>query len=274
MLDRQKKIVIRLEGKESESGHVQLSEFVERLESLRKLLRQIDLHVSGTKSPTIDYQITNLSHSSPATVEISPRALPKQIDNSTAVLDSFFRGLDYVRETNHVPDDLPYAILDAYKEFIEHPFKNLSSFSVGLDDGNPIVVSDELSYALEKALSGEFKNDGSMSGLLEAINIHGPSKKFTIYPLAGPAKLECHFPDSKLEDAINAINHHVCVIGTFKYRSKSTHPHEVQVREMEVYPPDNKLPSLSSLRGIAPNATGGKDSVAFVREMRNGTEQT
>lgn len=269
---RNNKFTIKFEGKPSENGHVRLSEFVERLESLRILLRKIDLHLSGEKSPSVFYQITNLSHGSPASVEIEAKPLPKTLDRSEAVLNSFFNGLDHICKTQHVPDGYSYEILDAYKAFTDKPFKNLTSFNIQREEMDPVAITEEIAYVIERAVSGEFKNEGSMSGLLEAINIHDSTNKFTIYPLAGPNKVVCHFPSIKLQEAIDAINQHVCVQGSFKYRSKALLPHEVEVKEIEVFPPDEELPSLSSLRGIAPNATGDKDSVAFVREIRDAAD--
>jgi len=271
--DRRNKIVIKFEGKDIEDRHVRLSEFVSRLESLYKLLRQIDLNITGEKSPTVYYQITNLSHDSPASVEIEAKPEPKHIDRSEAVLDKFYFGFDRIIKSQQVPDDFPYEILDAYKTFIEHPLKELSSFDI-VRDGERLSITDDIVYTLDKAISGEFKNEGTMSGVLEAINIHGGNNKFTIYPLAGPHKVVCHFPSSQLVEAISAVNKHVSVQGTFKYRSKAFHPYEVEVKEIEVFPDDDELPSLSSLRGIAPNATGDIDSVKFVRELRDDAEPT
>ena len=188
------------------------------------------------------------------------------------MVDNFFNGLDHIRETQQMPDGYSYEVLDAFKEFTSKPFKNLSSFDIQREDRQPIAITDEIVSAIEEAVSGEFKNEGSMSGLLEAINIHDSTNKFTIYPLAGAKKIVCHFSSDKMQEAIDAINQHVCVQGSFKYRSKALFPHEVEVKEIEVLPPDSELPSLSSLRGLAPNATGDKDSVAFVREIRDAAD--
>ena len=113
-----------------------------------------------------------------------------------------------------------------------------------------------------------YKNEGSVSGTLESINIHAGTNKFTIYPLAGQPRVVCHFPESKMAEAIDGINRHVCVTGTLRFRPKDLTPFEIDVQEIEVYPPDDELPSLNSLRGVAPNATGGIDSVAFVQKIR------
>ena len=93
--------------------------------------------------------------------------------------------------------------------------------------------------------------------------------KFYIYPSLGPKKVVCHFPEAMVLDAIKAIQHHVEVTGNLKFKHRDFFPHEVEVENLRVFPPVNELPSLMSLRGIAPNATDDLDSVAFVRKRRN-----
>ena len=43
---------------------------------------------------------------------------------------------------------------------------------------------------------------------------------------------------------------------------------------MKVHPYESDLPSLVSLRGLAPNATGKLDSVDFIRSIRDAQDQT
>jgi hypothetical protein len=107
--------------------------------------------------------------------------------------------------------------------------------------------------------------------MLEAINVHNRVNKFHIFPSIGPVKVACHFPDEMLADAISAINRYVFVSGQVKYHKRQFFPHAVEVVEMKVYPEERELPTLESLRGIAPDATGELDSVTFVRRIRNAT---
>jgi hypothetical protein len=169
-------------------------------------------------------------------------------------------------------DGLPFEELQAFREFVDQPSRNLTAFTVAREGDAPITITDEIGLAIDTAISGEITEEGRMSGLLESINIHADANRFNIYPAAGPSRVVCHFPRSKLDEAVEALGKHVCVSGSFKYRKHELVPHEVIVRDIEIFPLDDQLPSLAGLRGIAPNATGDVDSVAFVRSIRNGGE--
>ena len=41
---------------------------------------------------------------------------------------------------------------------------------------------------------------------------------------------------------------------------------------IEIYPPEDELPTIFDLRGIAPNATGDRKSEDFIRDLRNAEQ--
>lgn len=110
---------------------------------------------------------------------------------------------------------------------------------------------------------------GSISGMLELINIHASANTFRIYPIVGPKKVDCHFNKDKLDKAISGINHYVDVSGSLRRKSKDKFPYAMDVIEIEIYPDERELPSIFDLRGIAPNATGDIKSEDFVRRIRD-----
>jgi hypothetical protein len=129
-----------------------------------------------------------------------------------------------------------------------------------------------LKASIDKILGTDITSAGSLTGFLEAVNVH-KENKFFIYPPVGPKKVECVFKHDELFEKVReGIEKYVNVVGTLFYKSKGLHPYKIRVEKIEIYPPENKLPSLMSLRGIAPGLTGGKDSVAFVREQREAEE--
>ena len=122
---------------------------------------------------------------------------------------------------------------------------------------------------IDRLLGPENIQAGSISGKLDAINVHNRTNKFYLYPALGPKKVMCHFPEAMVDEAIAAIQRHIEVSGTFKYKRRDFFPYEIEVEKLRVFPRIDELPSFMSLRGLAPNATGDLDSVAFVRERRN-----
>ena len=57
--------------------------------------------------------------------------------------------------------------------------------------------------------------------------------------------------------------------GTLRYKQNEVFPYQIDVEKIEIHPPEEELPTLASLRGIAPDMTGSLDSVEFVRKLRN-----
>jgi hypothetical protein len=63
------------------------------------------------------------------------------------------------------------------------------------------------------------------------------------------------------------------VMGTLHYRQGQYFPQSIDVSDIQLLPSDNELPALSTLRGIAPNATDGMTSEDFVRKLRDAWQE-
>ncbi len=74
-----------------------------------------------------------------------------------------------------------------------------------------------------------------------------------------------------MNNAIAGINHYVNVKGALRYKRRDKFPYAVNDAEIEVYPDEQKLPSIFDLKGIAPDATGDLKSEDFVRKLRHET---
>lgn len=108
----------------------------------------------------------------------------------------------------------------------------------------------------------------SITGMLEMLDIH--AWKFRIYPIVGPKKIDCYFLDDHLQQkVISGINRYVNVEGEFRYKRFTKFPYAAQVKDIEIYPNEDELPTLSDLHGMALNATWDLSSEDFVRRLRN-----
>jgi len=110
--------------------------------------------------------------------------------------------------------------------------------------------------------------EGSVSGLLQRLNIYGSANTFYIFPVAGPKKVKCIFPEGIRKKALESVGRYINLKGKLKYREKENHPFEISATEIEVYPEESDLPSLFDIRGIAPNITGGIPSEEYIRRKR------
>jgi len=263
-------VKIQLEGRPSDDGHVRFSEFLSRLQSLRQVLSVIEQEISSAGKGAVVYRVVDLSHSSPACIvlEATPSTqlvspmLPNQI------VGRFFDTLDYLAGSPIEPGQLSYRILEAYKGLVGTPRRELDSFIISSGD-RVITVDDALENKIEHVLEDVRTAHGSFSGALESVNLHAEANKFTIYPAAGPVKLACHFRADMFSTVVSGLGRNVRVTGFLRFLGRDSFPHSIEVEEVEVLPLDQDLPSLSSLRGCASAITNGKDSVAFVRSLRD-----
>lgn len=81
-------------------------------------------------------------------------------------------------------------------------------------------------------------------------------------------------PDDKSSENFAAAVRLAATIGEGVKRTKrpsgASFPHQVQVTQIEAFPPESELPDWDDLRGMAPDATGELSSEAFIRELRDG----
>lgn len=135
------------------------------------------------------------------------------------------------------------------------------------EDKRIYVLNDEFKEILREARSGEDKVTSTVDGRLEQINIHNKANSFRIYTFT--SSVPCKFPSNLLKDVQGALGNYVSVWGECFYRPNTAFPYKINARKMKVLPPNEELPSLIDLLGIAPGATGDKSSEHFVRELRD-----
>lgn len=264
-------IKVRLTGSSQDERHVRFSDFLVQFHALKVAFANVERIISSNERSSVYFRIVALSHNSPATVTLEAHdseTIDAVQDLSATVVTKFFSGLKQIQDNIDLPKEYDRATLESFKGLGATLRKHITHIHFSNDEIEIDYTSD-LVRSIDRLLGPVATQAGSISGKLDAINIHNNVNKFYLYPAVGPKKVMCHFPESMLGDAIAAIQRHIEVTGTFKYKRRDFFPYEVEVDRLMVFPPVSELPSLMSMRGIAPNSTGDLDSVAFVRERRN-----
>ena len=262
------KIKVRLRGTEKDSEHVRLSEFIKQLESVRVALKHTEHLVSHSNESAINYLVTDLTHSSPATVSIE--AYPKSesdVDMSEAVISKFTNGIRSLVIEKKAPADFDRQTLEAFKGITKGLSKHIAELTI-IDGFDEIPVSNEINYVIEHAIGPDILAEGSIKGSLEAINVHSKTS-FNIYPDIGSKRVQCNFPQSMFDEVKSALRQYVVISGMMKLKSLDPFPYEMDVKAIEICPSEETLPTLWDLRGAAPNGFGNNDSVEFVRAVRD-----
>ncbi len=260
------RIVIEMEGPGANGKHLDLQFFLEKVGQLRVFLNSI---VKDEDRKQVGLALVGLSHSSPAVLECQPHR-KNEPDASVVRACNHYMGLV---DTGKAAD-IPHPILSAMESLAEIKPNKIARAELRTTGSTPDEVhiwklDDAFRGKLAQARSEDDTQIDTIDGKLEAIDIHGKRtfKIFTWVPFA--ASVKCTFPQDMLEQVTAALDKWVSVSGECRNRPDAIMPHEIQVREIEVLPPTNELPSLNDLYGIAPKATGDKTPEEFVRELRD-----
>lgn len=261
------RVKIQIKGSKVDNELVRLSEFLSELDAVNGVLNGIDRAISESKSSTLYFRIVNLGLTSPPFVEIE--AVPKKalIDQSVAVVDRFFQGLEDIKRSK-APPQLDWQVIESYGSIGKSFERNVAKIVFANDD-HRVELTKGLQRVTEKILGEEGAEYSSVSGILEYVNIHGGANKFYIYPITGAGRINCNFPTELLKEAIGAIGKRINVEGETKCRKEAPFPYAVKVQKLQVYPEESELPSLLDLRGMAPDATGSLSSEEFIAKIRH-----
>lgn len=265
---RSSKFTITLKGEDADDS-LRLSDLIDQLNALKQTLTQIDLAVSGHKTPSLYYRVTKITMNSPATFVVE--AVPKVRGPSLGrrVISKLDRDLKRIIAGKR-PREAGLDLMESYRGLVVPMRKHVSSVELKFDDDTPVSLPRNLDMRVDDILGPDQVEEGSIIGSLDVIDIHNNRNIFKIYPIVGPSTIKCHFQNSMLSEAISGINRFVRISGQLHYKKAEKFPHLIKVETIEQLPERSDAPSLSSLRGIASGAYGGLSSTDHVETIRNG----
>ncbi len=254
-------ITVRLVGSDEDNGAVRFDDFRSFCESVSKCLRKSETLVSS-QPPRTRYRIADLRCAS-ATITLQAIPPVDGPDRREEVLSLFQDTVDRL-QTGRPPDRrVDRESLEAFHDLISPLHHKTKEVWIG---SSLLTVQYEVN--IQNILGSSVPSEGSVSGTLERVNVHNSSEFFLFPPLRG-CRIKCAFPDSMFEQVREAIRGNVTVWGKLYFQPDRPFPHQVHVDKMELHPPDDHLPSLRDLKGIAPDSTGSLSSVEFVRAIRD-----
>lgn len=263
-------IIIQLEGSLDDSGHLRLGELIQQLEFVRSALKQTERIVAG-KDGLLYYRVTDLSHNSPVSITIEPATKKPEIDPQImrGTVERFFGNLNDITSRGNLPDDVDLPALEAYRDLGALLKKNVSKVNIA-NGSSSIEINQQFREKVTEIIGPDELIEGSLSGMLEWLNIHN-TNAFHIYPETGPKKVNCTFSKERKPEVIAAIDKHVRVYGMLRYKKRDKFAYAADIDEIEILPPDDELPTLASLRGIAQNTTG-MSAADFIRSLRDASQ--
>ena len=259
------KIVIKIFPRD-DGKDVLLSDFSKEIDAFTRALEQADILFSGRGRRTAEFRIVDLHHSQ-ATVVIGAEPLEGSVDVRSIIADTFFSGLNMLSERPVVPPGFTAGLVGLLRDLASPIGTSVSRTMVSWGSR-----STEISLAFKRCVYQvplpDEREAGTVSGMMELVNLHNPQNTFRLYPDIGPNQINCRFTSGLFEDVKRGLGKYVEVAGEVFYRYGEKFTYRVDVEEIEV-PDQTEAPTFEGLRGIAPNATGGIPSEEFVRELRN-----
>lgn len=261
-----KRITLHLRGPDGDNGDVRFDDFIKQLNSVKHALSETERILSDQSS--VYFKVVDLRHNSPASVVLEAVPVNGHGDNSQIVVNKFFSSLDDIeRET--APSGFDFNAFQAFKEMTSLIGKQLTEFSVSRNGDQPKILTS-LAGNVDRILGPDEYEMGSITGVLEQINVHANQNVFVVYPTSNQPKLKCIFPQELRAQAVHAVDQYVKIYGQMKYKTylRGDHPYEMLVKQIEIYPAEDTLPTLGELEGIAPNSIGELTSEEFIRKLR------
>lgn len=250
----EKKLIVEIKGALEDEEYIRFSELVNQLRAINDTLTQLDHRFTKSGKPSVYYRIVGVSLSSPTTFEIAATPLEPEIDYGNDVFDTFVSGWKQI-QAGKIPEDFEAGLVENFRRIAPPPKGHIDVVVFKVAD-NRVEIHKGSGEKVGQLIEGDKEILGTVSGLLEELNVHGV-KKFKIYPPVGPTSIQCVFPDKLKKKVYSAIEKNVTVKGKLKYEAGSKFPNIVLAEDIEIHKSDEQLPKLSDLRGIAPDATEG-----------------
>lgn len=259
---------LHIEGVDELGNDVRLGHFLEKLTALKSALSEISrLSLSLKAKAKVDFLVSNLSHSSPAMVELSAVDLG---DSEAAgdVVREFLIFVGKAAQRTLEVDSRHAKLIKELRTLAAGHGERFKRLWIEGPASASIIFDEAVEKAFEDALPNVVRQVGSVKGTVKRYSGVGDRPYFKLVPPVGDVEIKCVFPVAMLEKAASAVEHNATVVGELKSYEGDFWPHEIAVRDIEIHPADADLPVLSSLVGSAPQATGEQSTIDFVRGLR------
>ncbi len=261
-------IKITINGLPKDQGYVRVNALMTAVSNFVKNINRMDKIVTKSGRPSFYLRIVDMSYASPANLVMEPIPEDPKKDYGLEVTTKVFDMYNSVREGTFEKQDFEYGLIEdmvAITDLIEKQVESIN-FHV---NGRGVEINAQFKNSINVALAKDITYVGFIRGDLEYINIHGGQNVFRIYPPIGPSKVTCHFPEDLKETAIKAVGRFIEVHGVLHYKKMSRFPYQIVVKDMDILPLEDELPTFDDLLGIVPNLTEGMASEDYVRKIRN-----
>jgi len=254
-------ISFTLVGTERDGGAVLLKDFSQFIDNFAVCLRRVEERTEG--SAVLRHLISDLRIGS-ATAATTPVAPSDRPGLGRDVYSTFKETVRALENDGRIDPRFTNDDLKAFRALAAPVWNWRKRVEVA-----GVQITTRFVSNIDALLRGEVRSKGSVKGRIERLNNH-TGHQFNLYPPIGDYAVLCVYPEELYGTVYGAYRRTITVTGTLFFKRDNPYPDRVHVEAMEIHPADDELPTGSSIRGLMPEATGGKPAVEFLRAVRNG----
>jgi hypothetical protein len=282
MKDQDDILKIELTGK---TDAIPMDSFLEVVSNTLHILQDIDASISQSENASLEWKIIAASLNSPMMLTIKGHS-DIGVDISDDVIRAYLTGVEQVdKHGDVIPPHFTTDALRRTRDMANVLNDGIKKVAFSSPKSEPVVPSkkviENVTVILEAQELEERSNvvelyahqhstreeQATITGTLETVTVHGKKPKFVLYDPLTSNKIDCFFPQDKLEEIKSLLPSRVSVTGTAKL-SKQGHPTSIEVEKFRKLRGKGELPTFKDLEDI--NFSGSLDPTEYVRRLRNG----
>jgi len=252
-----------LKGEPSSIG---LKAFATAVSNWLRVLADIDSAISGEPNGSLEWVVSDLKIGS-LSISAEARSLKEGRNVAPDVSRAFVHGFRILENEGSTPPYLSENGMKNSKTILRLIGRDgVAGFRVGYQNED-IELSARASANIDQLLPARRHSLGSVEGKLEMINLHGKVPRFIVYHHRTHKAVTCKFSTDRLVEVKEALGKRVIISGSVQYNGKGE-PLRVALDHMRVLRSNSELPTISQMRGYAPNLTGEMTTAEYMRSIR------
>lgn len=259
---------LSLEGLSKEMG---LPVFSGTLSESYFILRDLDMSIAASSSPSIRWAVEGLANGTQLTTFVTGKLEENATgDHLHKVCTTFVEGLEFAESGAGLPPGFDDSSLEHVKRLSNKlGVKGVTGFTATFLDTSMSARVTELSgKKVADLMAPTYKAIGSVIGRLETISLHH-RPRFLVYDEVSRRPVKSTFKAEHLEGVKEALGHRVLVSGII-HRNAKGQPLKVEESNFRILPAGEQLPETDRLIGLAPNFTGSESTGDHLRKLMGG----
>lgn len=258
------RLEVRVEG---QPGAIPARAFLDVLRTSLDLLDQLERADQAPHQQPGRWLIAELRNESATAALRRPDA--PELQTPLRLID----GIGQLRQSEGLPPYFSPAIAEGLvrigKQVRQEGVSGVSFRTVEPDGetGHAEQVTEAVMLHAQASVEGADRAVGSVSGILDVINLRRGAHQVSLYDDATRRAVRCRFPDEMFVAMRDALGHRVRALGEVT-RNRRGQILRVDIDRLELLPDVPAVPSVDDLVGIADWYTGEQSTEEYLRSVR------